>query len=192
MGPIIQNVVATFNVGRTLNLHYIAHRALNVSFKPKQFCAVIMKIRNGPREDGPTKSTTALIFSTGKLVVVGSKSVVESRLACRRFAKKIGKIINSPVFFRDFKIQNVVGSYSHTKKIRLEILTTLLGHGVSYEPEIFPGLIFRMAGSRIVLLIFTSGKMVITGGKSEDEIRDAHSKIVPVLNNFVKQICIPL
>ena len=63
----------------------------------------------------------------------------------------------------DFKIQNMVGSCDVKFPIRLEGLVLTHGQFSSYEPELFPGLIYRMVKPRIVLLIFVSGKVVLTG-----------------------------
>lgn len=65
--------------------------------------------------------------------------------------------------FLDFKIQNMVGSCDVKFPIRLEGLVLTHGQFSSYEPELFPGLIYRMVKPRIVLLIFVSGKVVLTG-----------------------------
>ena len=57
----------------------------------------------------------------------------------------------------------------------------------SYEPELFPGLIYRMVKPRIVLLIFVSGKVVLTGAKVRQDIHEAFDNIHPILKNFKKQ-----
>ena len=56
-----------------------------------------------------------------------------------------------------------------------------------FEPELFPGLIYKMENPKVVLLIFTSGKIVLTGGKSRYEIYTAFQKIYPVLYSFQKK-----
>ncbi|MED6255554.1 TATA box-binding protein-like 2 [Ataeniobius toweri] len=56
-----------------------------------------------------------------------------------------------------------------------------------YEPELFPGLIYRMVKPRIVLLIFVSGKVVLTGAKERAEIYEAFENIYPILKVFKKQ-----
>jgi transcription initiation factor TFIID TATA-box-binding protein len=60
---------------------------------------------------------------------------------------------------------------------------------VQYEPEIFPGLIYRKyeAGKNITLLIFVSGKVVITGGKSLLDIKSAFRYILKFLNLYKKE-----
>ena len=88
----------------------------------------------------------------------------QSRLAARKYARIIQKLgFNAK--FSEFKIQNIVGSCDIKFPIRLEGLAYAHGHYSSYEPELFPGLIYRMVKPKIVLLIFVSGKIVLTGAK---------------------------
>jgi len=130
--------------------------------------------------------TTALIFQSGKMVCTGAKSEHEARLASRKFARVVQKI-GFPARFTEFKIQNMVGTCDVHFPIRLEGLVYEHGRFSSYEPELFPGLIYRMVNPKIVLLIFVSGKLVLTGGKSRKDIYEAFGKIYPVLLEFKKQ-----
>ena len=86
----------------------------------------------------------------------------------------------------DFKIQNIVGSIDVGFCLRLECFHTCHSQFCSYEPELFPGLIYRLHEPKVVLLIFVSGKVVITGAKLRTEINDAFEKIYPILKNFKK------
>lgn len=125
--------------------------------------------------------TTALIFASGKMVVTGAKSEDDSKLASRKYARIIQKLgFNAK--FTDFKIQNIVGSCDIKFPIRLEGLASRHHHFSSYEPELFPGLIYRMMKPKIVLLIFVSGKIVLTGAKVREEIYSAFELIYPVLS----------
>ena len=124
--------------------------------------------------------TTALIFASGKMVVTGAKSEDDSKLASRKYARIIQKLgFNAK--FTDFKIQNIVGSCDIKFPIRLEGLASRHHNFSSYEPELFPGLIYRMIKPKIVLLIFVSGKIVLTGAKVREEIYEAFELIYPVL-----------
>jgi TATA-box binding protein (TBP) (component of TFIID and TFIIIB) len=125
--------------------------------------------------------TTALIFASGKMVVTGAKSEDDSKLASRKYARIIQKLgFNAK--FTDFKIQNIVGSCDIKFPIRLEGLASRHHNFSSYEPELFPGLIYRMIKPKIVLLIFVSGKIVLTGAKVREEIYQAFEMIYPVLS----------
>ncbi|XP_018329944.1 TATA-box-binding protein [Agrilus planipennis] len=176
--PQLQNIVSTVNLNCKLDLKKIALHARNAEYNPKRFAAVIMRIRE-PR-------TTALIFSSGKMVCTGAKSEEDSRLAARKYARIIQKL-GFPAKFLDFKIQNMVGSCDVKFPIRLEGLVLTHGSFSSYEPELFPGLIYRMVKPRIVLLIFVSGKVVLTGAKVRQEIYEAFDNIYPILKSFKKQ-----
>ncbi|XP_053153839.1 TATA-box-binding protein [Hemicordylus capensis] len=175
--PQLQNIVSTVNLGCKLDLKTIALRARNAEYNPKRFAAVIMRIRE-PR-------TTALIFSSGKMVCTGAKSEDQSRLAARKYARVVQKL-GFPAKFLDFKIQNMVGSCDVKFPIRLEGLVLTHQQFSSYEPELFPGLIYRMIKPRIVLLIFVSGKVVLTGAKVRAEIYEAFENIYPILKGFKK------
>lgn len=175
--PTLQNIVATVNLGCRLDLKTVALHARNAEYNPKRFAAVIMRIRE--------PKTTALIFASGKMVVTGAKSEDDSKLASRKYARIIQKI-GFAAKFTDFKIQNIVGSCDVKFPIRLEGLAFSHGTFSSYEPELFPGLIYRMVKPKIVLLIFVSGKIVLTGAKQREEIYQAFEAIYPVLSEFRK------
>ncbi|CAF0773640.1 unnamed protein product [Adineta steineri] len=173
--PSLQNIVSTVNLGCPLDLKRIALQARNAEYNPKRFAAVIMRIRS-PR-------TTALIFSSGKMVCTGAKSEEDSVQAARRYARVIQKL-GFQAKFLDFKIQNMVGSADVNFKIRLEALQLKHATYCSYEPELFPGLIYRIIKPKIVLLIFNSGKVVLTGAKERREIHEAFELIFPILKGF--------
>nr|KYP42679.1 TATA-box-binding protein [Cajanus cajan] len=186
--PTLQNIVSTVNLDCKLELKSIALQARNAEYNPKarlmfvieslqRFAAVIMRIRE--------PKTTALIFASGKMVCTGAKSEQQSKLAARKYARIIQKL-GFPAKFKDFKIQNIVGSCDVKFPIRLEGLAYSHSAFSSYEPELFPGLIYRMKQPKIVLLIFVSGKIVLTGAKVRDETYTAFENIYPVLTEFRK------
>ncbi|KAI9229999.1 MAG: hypothetical protein DHS80DRAFT_29234 [Piptocephalis tieghemiana] len=175
--PTLQNIVATVNLDCRLDLKTIALHARNAEYNPKRFAAVIMRIRD--------PKTTALIFASGKMVVTGAKSEDDSKLAARKYARIVQKL-GFAARFTDFKIQNIVGSCDVKFPIRLEGLAYAHGSYSSYEPELFPGLIYRMVQPKIVLLIFVSGKIVLTGAKVREEIYRAFDNIYPTLEEFRK------
>lgn len=174
--PILQNIVSTANLKCSLDLRTIALHAKNAEYNPKRFAAVIMRIKE--------PKTTALIFASGKMVCTGARSEEDSRKAARQYAKIIQKL-GYKVVFSEFKIQNIVGSCDVKFQISLEGLSTSNKY-CSYEPEIFPGLIFKMYKPKIVLLIFVSGKIVLTGAKERKEIFEAFQVIYPLLYKFKK------
>ncbi|XP_002466940.1 TATA-box-binding protein 1 [Sorghum bicolor] len=177
--PTLQNIVSTVNLGCKLDLQQIASGARNAEYNPKRFAAVIVRIRD--------PKTTALVFASGKMVCTGAKSEEHSRLAGRKFARIVHKLGFQSARFKDFKIQNIVGSCDVKFPIRLEGLALASGTFANYEPEIFPGLIYRMVEPKIVILIFVSGKIVLTGAKVREEIYTAFENIYPMLVQFRKR-----
>ena len=175
--PQVQNIVCTVNLGCKLDLKHIALHARNAEYNPKRFAAVIMRIRD-PR-------TTALIFRTGKMVCTGAKSEDVARLAARKYARIVQKL-GFQAKFLDFKIQNVVASCDVKFPIRVEGLACTHGQFSTYEPELFPCLVYRMVKPKIVLLIFVSGKVVLTGAKARTQIFEAFDSIYPILKCFKK------
>jgi transcription initiation factor TFIID TATA-box-binding protein len=171
-----------------LDLKHISLNARNAEYNPRRFAAVIIRLRE--------PKTTALVFASGKhsmvsliwsgkMVCTGAKSEQDSLLAARKYARMIQKL-GFEVIFKDFKIQNIVGSCDVKFPIKLDELHTSHKQFCSYEPEMFPGLIYKMTKPKIVLLIFVSGKLVLTGAKTKADIDEAFEKIYWVLYNFRK------
>lgn len=129
---------------------------------------------------------TALLFASGRMVVTGTKCAHNSALATKKFAYIIERVGFKPAAGIDFKIQNVVGTVDVGFPIRLEGVVFAHPTFSSYEPELFPGLIYRLAQPRVVLLIFVSGKVVITGAKTEDHMVEGLRKVYPILLEFRK------
>lgn len=158
----LQNVVATFNLGVDhLDLRSIALEKPFIEYNPQKFAAATIRIRE-PR-------TTALAFASGNMVCTGAKTELESRLAGRKYVRVLQKH-GIPVSFRNFKIQNIVASAEIPRTLKLLELSRAYGPYVSYEPDLFPGLVFRTTAPKLVFLLFRSGKIVITGAKCREEI----------------------
>ena len=164
--------MATVNLGCALNLRQITLHARNAEYNPKRFAAVIMRIHE--------PKTTALFFSSGKMVCTGAKSEESARLAARKFARIIQKL-GFPAQFREFKVQTIVSSCDVKLHIRLEQLEMRLKNCdqeqlCSYEPELFPGLVFKLLDPKVTLLIFVSGKIVLTGAKEKLHVHEVHTQ----------------
>ncbi|BFF94620.1 TBP-related factor [Drosophila madeirensis] len=173
----LQNIVATFSVNCELDLKTINSRTRNSEYSPKRFRGVIMRMHS-PR-------CTALIFRTGKIICTGARNEMDADIGSRKFARILQKL-GFPVKFMEYKLQNIVATVDLRFPIRLENLNQVHGQFSSYEPEMFPGLIYRMVKPRIVLLIFVNGKVVFTGAKSRKDIMDCLDAISPILLSFRK------
>ncbi|KAK4206707.1 transcription factor TFIID-domain-containing protein [Rhypophila decipiens] len=175
--PLVSNVVANCELGCILNLHHISNTAWNVSWNRKRFHGLVMRIRE-PR-------TTALMFGSGRMVIVGAKSESDSRLAGRKFARIIRKM-GYQVSFDNFKIQNIVASCDVGFPIRVEGIAAKYHHFAILERELFPGLVYHLINPKVTILIFSGGKIVLTGAKTRDQMYEAFSLIYPICMEFRK------
>lgn len=169
-GIVIQNVVASINLFTTIDLvtayqTLIDDDDLFVSYNPETFPGLILKIKK--------PKISSLVFSSGKLVLTGAKStemVHEGVVQMTKILRTVGtKIDEDP----EIIVQNIVasGHFNH-RTINLELAALWLEHSM-YEPEQFPGLIYRLAEPKTVLLLFQSGNLVCTGAKTEAQVRQA-------------------
>lgn len=173
MLPEIQNVVSTVNLMCTLDLKELSRKAINIEYNCHKWApAAIMRLKK-PR-------TTALVFSSGKMVCAGAKSENESKIAARRFARIILKA-GFGVSFKDFKIANIVGSCDVNFKIYIEKLYMQNRNVCSYDPTLFPGLTYRCDDSGANILVFSSGKIILTKLKNIKEMEDSFNLILPKL-----------
>jgi len=168
----IENIVATVSLDQELNLSVIERNVPNVEYDPDQFPGLILRLE--------APKITALIFKSGKMVVTGAKSTAEIIRGVKRIIKLLIKHGTLIVTRPKVQIQNIVASANLGVEVNLEKAALLLPNSM-YEPEQFPGLIFRMDEPKVVFLIFSSGKMVITGAKSEEEVHRAVEKVYIIL-----------
>jgi transcription initiation factor TFIID TATA-box-binding protein len=164
----IQNVVASATLNQKVDLNAVVKSYPGVEYRPEQFPGLVFRLRK--------PKTATLIFGSGKMVCTGAKSEVLARRAVMTVAKELKKsgivIIGKP----ELKIQNIVASASLGGKIDLEQAVNKLVKTM-YEPEQFPGLIYRMDQPKVVILIFASGNLVCTGAKKEQDVYDAVHKL---------------
>ncbi|HIH91125.1 TPA: TATA-box-binding protein [Desulfurococcaceae archaeon] len=176
----IENIVATVSIDQNIDLEKIEKEFdSNVEYDPDQFPGLIFRLEE-PR-------VTALIFKSGKMVVTGAKSTQELITAVKKifYILKSKGIVSGKVRPR-IQIQNIVASANLGVEVHLEKAAYLLENSM-YEPEQFPGLIYRLDEPRVVLLLFSSGKMVVTGAKKEEEVSKAVEK---VFQNLKEKGCI--
>jgi len=164
----IQNVVASVTLNQKVDLNAVVKSFPGVEYRPERFPGLVFRIRR--------PKTATLIFNSGKMVCTGAKSENESRRAVMNVVKELKKggiiIISRP----DLKVVNIVASASLGGRVDLELAVGTLGKAM-YEPEQFPGLIYRMDEPKVVILIFASGNLVCTGAKKEQDVYDAVHKL---------------
>jgi len=172
----IENVVATVTMEITekIDLIKIARKHEQVEYNPERFPGLIMRINN--------PKATFLVFSTGKMVITGLRRADEAAPGVKKamkYIKKAGINVAKPVI----TIQNIVASGDLHTYIDLNLAAVIM-ENVMYEPEVFPGLIYRMQNPKSVFLIFSTGKVVCTGAKDKKIVREAIVK----LNHEVREL----
>jgi len=164
----IENVVATATLNQKVDLNAVVKSFPGVQYRPEQFPGLVFRLKR--------PKTATLIFTSGKMVCTGAKSEKEAHRAVMNVIKELKKggiiIISKP----ELKIQNIVASASLGGNIDLEQAVSKLGKTM-YEPEQFPGLIYRMDEPKVVILIFASENLVCTGAKKEQDVYDAVHKL---------------
>jgi transcription initiation factor TFIID TATA-box-binding protein len=168
----IENVVATATLNQNIDLNSIVRIFPGVEYRPEQFPGLVYRLRK--------PKTTTLIFSSGKMVCTGAKS---ERQAGKAVTKVVDELkTNGVIILRkpEIQIQNIVASAGLGGHIDLEKSTYSLKRTM-YEPEQFPGLIYRMDDPKVVILIFSTGKLVCTGAKKEAEVHRAVAKLQETL-----------
>ncbi len=169
-GINIQNIVAAVDLFTTIDLVKIYHllideEGLYIDYNPDKFPGVILKIKD--------PKVSCLIFYSGKLVITGGKTtddVTKGVKEISKILKSVGTIITEEP---EIVIHNIVasGNFNH-KQLNLELIALWLDQSM-YEPEQFPGLIFRLKEPKTVLLLFQSGNLVCTGAKNEKQVFEA-------------------
>jgi transcription initiation factor TFIID TATA-box-binding protein len=172
----IENVVASATLNQKVDLNAVVKGYPGVEYRPEQFPGLVFRLKR--------PKTATLIFNSGKMVCTGAKSEKEARRAVLKVIKELKKggiiIISKP----ELKIQNIVASASLGGMIDLEKAAYTLGKTM-YEPEQFPGLIYRMDDPKVVILLFASGKLVCTGAKKEQDVYDAVQRLHALLEDKV-------
>ncbi len=162
----IQNIVAFTDLGKKVSLEKILQKLENTEYQPEQFPGLIYRMQS-PR-------ASALVFSQGKIVCTGTKSMTDLKEAMKAIVANLRKVgFRLP---REYKttVENIVASSGIKADLNLDQIAFQL-ENAEYEPEQFPGLVYRIQQPRVAFLLFKSGRIIITGGRTIDEIHEALS-----------------
>ncbi|MEK6974268.1 MAG: TATA-box-binding protein [Nanoarchaeota archaeon] len=174
----IQNIVASTSLEHDIPLIKLAEALPNTEYNPEQFPGLVMRIRE--------PKTSALIFSSGKIVCTGAKSMLKVKESIKGIIKNVEKIGIKVKIVPVIKVQNMVASGAIGMDLNLNDLAMKL-ENTEYEPEQFPGLVYKLNGTRATFLLFSNGKIVCTGTRSERKLREAVDKLVVNLKRVNKK-----
>ena len=173
----IQNVVASTGIDHELDLEALDQDLVGADFNPDNFPGLVYRTQE--------PKAAALIFRSGKIVCTGASSVDDVHGAIDIVFDKLRDlgipIDDSP----EITVQNIVSSADLGESMNLNAIAIGLGlEDVEYEPEQFPGLVYRMDNPEVVVLLFGSGKIVITGGQQPEDASAAVEKMIEELEGL--------
>jgi len=172
----IVNIVISTDVKVKIPLERLIMDLPNTEYNPEQFPGLIMKVRE--------PKSSFLIFSSGKIVCTGTKSLDEVDLAIERLIDYLRKVDIEITVKPVIRVENVVASSDIDMKLDLNEIAIKLTN-VEYEPEQFPGLVYKINDeTRATFLIFGNGKIVCTGTKSDKDVHIAIKNLMQVFKKY--------
>lgn len=165
----VVNIVVSTSLEHDIPLEKMAATLSNTEYNPEQFPGLVIRIKN--------PKTSALIFSSGKVVCTGARSMEEVGKAIKKIIESLKKINIKISIEPKINIQNIVASGTVGMDLNLNVLAMRL-QNTEYEPEQFPGLVYKLAEAKATFLLFSNGKVVCTGTKGEDEVHAALDKLI--------------
>ncbi|MFH1420544.1 MAG: TATA-box-binding protein [Candidatus Aenigmatarchaeota archaeon] len=172
----IQNIVASTNLQKDIPLNDLLHVLESSEYEPGEFPGLIYRL------DDP--KVASLIFRNGKINCVGAKSMKEAEEGMKKIVaklKKVGVYVNETDI--KIKVENIVASIDLKKELNLDKLAFAL-EGSEYEPDQFPGLVYRMTEPKVAFLLFSSGRIVCAGAKRISQVQNA----VKALEKTLKEV----
>ena len=177
----IQNIVATTSLDKPIPLVKLAKNQPNTEYNPKTFPGLVMRIKE--------PKSAVLVFSSGNLVCTGTKSVLQVKKVVQEVIKNLKKINIKITIKPKITVQNIVASGSINLKLNLNFLALEM-QNTEYEPEQFPGLVYKLIGPNATFLLFSNGKLVCTGTKNRKQLEFSMAQVLKdvklALKNYKK------
>ncbi len=168
----IQNIVATTALGKEVPLTKLAKTIPNTEYNPEQFPGLVLRIKE--------PKSAVLVFSSGNLVCTGTKSIAQVKKVIEQVIKTVKKINVKVTEKPKITVQNIVASGNINMKLNLNYLALAL-ENTEYEPEQFPGLVYKLEEPTATFLLFSNGKLVCTGTKNNQQLTDSMEKLIQVI-----------
>jgi len=175
----VQNIVATTSLGKTVSLMKLARSEANTEYNPEQFPGLVLRIKK--------PKSAVLVFSSGNLVCTGTKSVEQVREVITNVIKTLRKIGVKITEKPKINVQNIVASGTVNLTLNLNALALEL-ENTEYEPEQFPGLVYKLNEPNATFLLFSNGKLVCTGTKNRQELDFAKKQLLKNLKSAISHM----
>lgn len=165
----IQNIVATTSLEKPVPLAKLARTQPNTEYNPETFPGLVLRIKE--------PKSAVLVFSSGNLVCTGTKSLSQVKQVIQEVIKQLKKINVKITTVPKITIQNIVASGNIDLKLNLNFLALEM-ENTEYEPEQFPGLVYKLIEPNATFLLFTNGKLVCTGTKNKKQLEDSIQQLL--------------
>ncbi|MBD3204575.1 TATA-box-binding protein [Candidatus Woesearchaeota archaeon] len=172
----VVNIVVSTSFEQDIPLEKLAATLSNTEYNPEQFPGLVIRNKE--------PKTSALIFSSGKVVCTGARSMEKVHESIEKIIESLKKVGINITIKPKINIQNIVASGNVGMDLNLNVLAMKLNN-TEYEPEQFPGLVYKLDVTKATFLLFSNGKIVCTGTKSEKEVDDALEKLIINLKKVI-------
>ncbi|PIN89186.1 TATA-box-binding protein [Candidatus Pacearchaeota archaeon CG10_big_fil_rev_8_21_14_0_10_32_14] len=173
----VQNIVATASLGKPVPLTKLARTQPNTEYNPETFPGLVLRVKE--------PKSAVLVFSSGNLVCTGTKSISQVKEVIDAVIKQLKKINVNITTKPKITVQNIVASGTINLKLNLNFLALEL-ENTEYEPEQFPGLVYKLVEPSATFLLFSNGKLVCTGTKNKQQLEDSMEQLTKNIKEALK------
>lgn len=174
---LIDNIICSIQTADDFDVEGLSEKIPNTVYNPEEFEGLSIKYED--------LKTASIILSNGKIICTGAKNIEDAEETITKTISEINKTGLS--IEEDFviKVENIIASVNLYKDLHLSsIANGLILKNVTYEPEKFPGLIYKIGDSCVEVILFSSGKLVCTGATSIDEATESINKMEEKLSSI--------
>jgi len=175
----VQNIVATTSLEKKISLTKLARTQPNTEYNPDTFPGLVLRVKE--------PKSAVLVFSSGNLVCTGTKSISQVKEVVRKVIKQLKKIGVNVTITPKITVQNIVASSAIDLDLNLNTLSLEL-ENTEYEPEQFPGLVYKLDEPNATFLLFSNGKLVCTGTKNKAQLKDSMEQLNRNVRSALKRI----
>jgi len=175
----VQNIVATTSLNVSVPLTKLARSNSNTEYNPETFPGLVLRIKK--------PKSAVLVFSSGNLVCTGTKSISQVKQVIDSVIKQLRKINVRVKEKPKINVQNIVASGNIDMMLNLNVLALEL-ENTEYEPEQFPGLVYKLTEPTATFLLFTNGKLVCTGTKNKQQLEESMKQLIKNIKEALKRL----
>lgn len=173
----IQNIVATTSLEKSVPLTKLARTQPNTEYNPETFPGLVLRIKE--------PKSAVLVFSSGNLVCTGTKSISQVKKVINEVIKELKKVNVNVTIKPKVTVQNIVASGTINLQLNLNYLALAM-ENTEYEPEQFPGLVYKLENPNATFLLFSNGKLVCTGTKNKQQVEQSMENLLVNVKKALK------